>query len=355
MKIPVGILGATGIVGQQYVARLSSHPLFEVVYLAASERSAGKTYEEAVLGRWHLDNAIPEHIRPLLVYPLTEHCQAINRCRLLFSALDNDAAAVFEPFFANKGFGIVSNASWSRKEADVPVMIPEINSDHLKIIKAQQKNRAWKGFIVAKPCCTVQSYTIALGALHKRFGLDKVFITSLQAISGAGWPGVPSMDIVENVIPFIRGEEEKCEEEPLKILGSVQDSHIAKNSHICISAHCNRVPVVDGHLACVSFSLQKKGVTLQEIRNEWASFQGDAHKLKLPSSPSQLIQYIDGDDRPQPRKDRLQGNGMAVHVGRLRTCPLLDFRFVGLSHNTVRGAAGGGILNAELLIAEGLI
>lgn len=355
MKIPVGILGATGIVGQQYAKRLIDHPFFDVVYLAASERSAGKTYEEATLGRWHLDTPVPEKLKNILVYPLAENCERIKECRLLFSALDNEAAQLFEPYFAGQGFAIVSNASWGRKEADIPVIIPEINSDHLSLITTQRKKRAWKGFIVTKPCCTVQSYLIALGALHKRFALDKVFVTSLQAVSGAGWPGISSMDILGNVVPFIRSEEEKCEDEPLKILGHIQNGSLIKDSHIQISAHCNRVPVIDGHLACVSFSLRKKGVIKQDILNEWASFQGDTHTLKLPSSPKQLIQYIEADDRPQPCKDRLRDAGMAVSVGRLRSCPILDFRFVGLSHNTVRGAAGGGILNAELLVAKGLV
>ncbi|MEI6531593.1 MAG: aspartate-semialdehyde dehydrogenase [Chlamydiota bacterium] len=343
MKIPIGILGATGIVGQKYINRLANHPLFEIVYLAASERSSGKTYEEAVLGRWHQDNPIPEKIAPLLVYPLAENCQAIRRCRLLFSALDNESAIIFEPHFANIGFPIVSNASWGRKEADIPVIIPEINSDHLSILPIQQKNRSWKGFIVAKPCCTVQSYLIALGILHKEFGLEKVFITSFQALSGAGWPGVAAIDILDNVIPFVRGEEEKCEEEPLKILGSIGSSSIIKNSQIRISAHCNRVPVLDGHLTCVSFSLKDKRATKQDILNTWER------------APKGLIHYTESEDRPQPRKDKDRGLGMTVSVGRLRTCPLLDFRLVALSHNTVRGAAGGGVLTAELLVSKGLI
>lgn len=349
MKIPVGILGATGIVGQQYLLRLASHPEFEVVYLAASERSAGKTYEEAVLGRWHLADPIPEKLRNHLVYPLVENCEAVKQCRLLFSALDNEAARLFEPHFASQGFALVSNASWSRKESDIPVIIPEVNSDHLSIIPEQRKKRAWKGFIVTKPCCTVQSYLMPLAAIHRRWPIDKVFVTAMQAISGAGFPGTPSLDILDNIVPLIRGEEEKCEEEPLKILGTVKGNSIEKAPHITISAHCNRVPVVDGHLACVSFSLKGARPTIQDILNEWDSFKG----LTLFSAPEKPILYRLEEDRPQPRKDR--GRGMAVSVGRLRTCPILDFRFVGLSHNTVRGAAGGGILNAELLIDKGLI
>ena len=343
MKIPIGILGATGIVGQKYINRLASHPLFEIVYLAASEHSAGKTYEEAVIGRWHEDIPIPKKIASLLVYPLAENCQAISRCRLLFSALDNEAAIIFEPYFANIGFAIVSNASWGRKEADIPIIIPEINADHLSIIPIQQKNRSWKGFIVAKPCCTVQSYLIALGILHKKFVLEKIFVTSFQSLSGAGWPGIAAIDILDNIIPFIRGEEEKCEEEPLKILGSIGSSSIIKNNQICISSHCNRVPVLNGHLSCVSFSLKDKNVTKKDLLNTWAS------------APKGLIHYTESEDRPQPRKDKDRGLGMTISIGRLRTCPLLDFRLVTLSHNTVRGAAGGGILTAELLLSKGLI
>ena len=354
-KIPVGILGATGVVGQHYLLRLADHPEFEVVYLAASERSAGQTYEEATLHRWHQNEKLPEKFKNLLVYPLAEQCQAMSACKLLFSALENETARLIEPLLAARGFVIVSNASWSRKEKDIPVIIPEVNTDHLAIIPHQQRNRSWKGFIVTKPCCTVQTYLMALAAIHKEWPLSKVFVASMQAVSGAGWPGTPSLDILDNVIPFIRGEEEKCEEEPLKILGHIQDNQIAKNSHITFSAHCNRVPVVNGHLACISFAVAGKPPEKQAILNAWSCFQGEAQKLKLFSAPKQPLLYFEEEDRPQTRKDRDQGAGMATSLGRLRHCPLFHFRFVCLSHNTVRGAAGGGVLNAELLLEKGLL
>lgn len=351
MKIPVGVLGATGIVGQRYLMQLSAHPLFEIVYLAASERSSGKTYEEAVMGRWHLEEPIPERLKSLLVYPLIENCEAISRCRLLFSALDNEAAKMFDPHFAARGFAVVSNASWGRKEKDIPIIIPEVNESHLSVIKGQQKTRGWKGFVVTKPCCTVQSYTLALAAIHRAYPLDKVIVTSLQAVSGAGFPGISSLEVLDNVVPFIRGEEEKCEEEPLKILGTAYEDHISKESSITISASCNRVPVVDGHLVTVSFSCKNRTPSRQEILNSWSCFPA----LKLASAPHLPIHYVEEEDRPQPRKDRGRESGMAVVIGRLRPCPVLDFRFVGLSHNTIRGAAGGGLLIGELLVDKGLV
>ncbi len=334
MKIPVGILGATGLVGQQYLLRLANHPQFEVVYLAASERSEGKTYAEAVQGRWRQSEPIPEKLAKQIVEPLTATPQA----QLLFSALDNGSARVFEPQFAALGYAVFSNASWGRTESDVPVVIPEVNAHHLDWLVRQKQERGWKGFLVAKPCCTVQSFVIPLAALHKKWPIKKVFVTSLQALSGAGLSGEAHAD---NVIPHISGEEEKLENEPRKILGA----------DLVISAHCNRVPVSDGHLTCVSFAFQEDQPTKEEILDAWKSFPA----LDLPSAPRQTIHYFSQEDRPQPLQDRDLENGMAASVGRLRPCPLLHWRFVSLTHNTARGAAGGGILCAELFVQQGLL
>jgi aspartate-semialdehyde dehydrogenase len=336
-KINVGVLGATGVVGQQMVQLLSQHPWFQITFLAASPASAGKSYIEAVKNKWHLADPIPSSIASLNVYSLEEMDEAKKKCRVLFSGLTTESASEYEGRYAAQGFSIISNASSHRKDPKVPMIIPEVNGDHLKILPK-------KGFIVVKPNCSIQSIMLPLHPLHLKFGVKKIHMTTLQAISGAGLPGVPSLYISDNIIPHIQGEEEKSEWEPLKIWGSVEDGCIKNDEKIKISATCNRVPVVDGHLACVSVEFEKKP-TREEILTCWETFEG----LKLPSSPKKPVIYFHEHDRPQPRLDRHLEKGMAVSVGRLRPCPLLDYRFTALSHNTIRGASGGSILTAELL------
>ncbi|MBI5390674.1 aspartate-semialdehyde dehydrogenase [Candidatus Woesearchaeota archaeon] len=351
-KLKVGILGATGMVGQQYLSLLEHHPWFEVVFLAASEQSAGKSYAEAVKGRWHMQKNIPVDASDLIVSRIDDLAHAMQ-CSFVFSALDTDTAKLWEERYAAAGIPVVSNASAHRKTDDVPMLIPEINPYHLGIIPEQQKRRGWKkGFIVVKSNCSLQSYLTPLYAIHRHAPLTKVMITTLQAVSGAGHPGVASFDILDNVVPFIRGEEEKSEQEPLKILGTLQNGTIKPAIGITFAAHCNRVPVLDGHIACVSFSCEKK-LSSDVIKKLWNEFVALPQQLQLPSAPKHPIIYRPEEDRPQPRLDRDAEGGMAISVGRLRQCNLLDFRFVGLSHNTIRGAAGGGILNAELLYKQG--
>ena len=356
-KLKVGILGATGMVGQNYIALLENHPWFDVSFVAASEKSAGKSYGQAVEGRWHMKQPLPTKVKNLRVTTVDNIVEAKKSCDVVFSALDPDSAKIYEEKYAEAGIPVVSNASANRMVNDVPLLIPEINHDHLSIIPRQQENRGWKkGFIVAKPNCSLQSYMTPLYALHQKFKIKKVMVTTMQAISGAGYPGVAALDITDNVIPYINGEEEKSENEPLKILGTVRGNEIihASTSTIKISAQCNRVPVIDGHLACISVEFQHKP-TPEQIIHTWKTFRSLPQKLKLPFAPQQPIIYRDEQDRPQTRLDRDNGHGMAVTVGRLRACTVLDYRFVGLSHNTVRGAAGGGILNAELLKAQGFL
>lgn len=351
-RVPVGILGATGMVGQQYMQLLADHPWFEVCFLASSEHSAGKSYAEAVSGRWHLDAPLPVRCQNMTIHPIDDIGRAKKSCLFVFSAISNDAAKIYEERYAENGIPVISNAAYHRKSGDVPVLIPEVNPDHAQIIPAQQKNRGWnKGFIVAKPNCSLQSYMIPLSPLHQRFKVRKLVITTLQAVSGAGYPGVSSLNMIDNVIPYIANEEEKSEQEPLKIWGHIQDGSILPASNIAISAHCNRVPVLDGHLACVSVVFEEKPER-QEILSLWQNFQGLPQQWQLPSAPKAPIVYREECDRPQPRHDKGAGSGMSVTVGRLRDCPVFDFRFAALSHNTIRGAAGGGILNAELLMHQ---
>lgn len=352
-KIPVGILGATGMVGQQYLKLLASHPWFEVTFLASSEESSGKSYSEAVKGRWHQDMMLPKELLNLTVHKINDIPRACKSCLFVFSALPTQAAQMYEELYAAAGLPVISNASYHRNTPDVPVLIPEINSEHLSIIPLQKAKRGWnKGFIVVKPNCSIQSYMIPLEPLNRLYGVKKILTTTLQAVSGAGYPGVSSLDIHDNVIPYIKGEEKKTEDEPLKIWGSIVDASIKPTRAISISAHCNRVPVIDGHLACVSVEFETKP-SIEDILQAWDTFESIPQKLQLPSSPTKTILYKKEEDRPQPRLDRLEGKGMAVTVGRLRECPLFHYRFAALSHNTIRGAAGGGILNAELLYKKG--
>ncbi|MFH1835885.1 MAG: aspartate-semialdehyde dehydrogenase [Methanobacteriota archaeon] len=358
-KINVGVLGATGMVGQNYVRLLAGHPWFNVTFVAASPRSAGKSYVEATAGRWQMTSDVPKIVRDLTVVDANDPKNARGECDFVFSALEMDKQAVreLEEAYAKAGIPVFSNASAHRWTDDVPMLIPEINADHLEIIPAQKKNRGWgKGFIVVKPNCSLQSYITPVHALRAAgYPFSKMILTTLQAVSGAGYPGVPSLDMVDNIVPFIGGEEEKSEQEPKKIFGEISDGKFLIDESFEISAHCNRVPVVDGHTACVSLEFASKKPSLEEIKTIWRNFKGEPQKLDLPMAPKKPIIYIDELNRPQPRKDRDNDKAMAVTVGRLRECPVFNIRFVGLSHNTVRGAAGGGILNAELAHKKGLV
>jgi aspartate-semialdehyde dehydrogenase len=358
-KISVGVIGATGMVGQNYIRLLNDHPWFEVTYVAASPRSAGKTYAQAVAGRWVMDGDIPESVRHLVVQDAAQVAAAKAHCAFVFSCVDMDKQAIrdLENQYAAADLPVVSNNSVHRQTADVPVLIPEINAEHLEIITAQRQKRGWqKGFIVVKPNCSIQSYMAPIHALRQAgYPVAKVFVTTLQAVSGAGYPGNASLDMIDNVIPFINGEEEKSEKEPLKVFGKIAAGELIDDNAIAISAHCNRVPVIDGHLACVSLAFAEKKPSLSQIRELWLAYRSVPQQLQLPFAPPHPIVYREENNRPQPRKDRDTENAMSVTVGRLRPCNLFDCRFVGLSHNTVRGAAGGGILNAELLKAKGYI
>ena len=359
-KIPVGVLGATGMVGQQYIKLLASHPWFKVAYVAASLRSAGMPYKQAINTRWCMDIAIPNNVADLIVEDATDVQKALGKCRFVFSALEmesKEAIQALEASYAAAAMPVVSNTSAHRHTPDVPMLIPEVNARHLEILPAQQKHNGWNnGFIVAKPNCSLQSYVAPLYALMREgFSIQKVMVTTLQALSGAGYPGVSALDVVDNVVPFISGEEEKTQEEPLKILCEIENEKVVYRKDISISAQCTRVPVLDGHLACVSVLFGPAKPTREQIIKIWKNFRAAPQELDLPFAPKQPIIYLDQENRPQPRQDRLNDKGMAVTVGRLRPCPVLDYKFAALSHNTIRGAAGGGILNAELLVAKGYI
>lgn len=358
-KIKVGVLGATGMVGQNYLRLLNNHPWFEVAYLAASPRSAGKKYTEAVAGRWQMDEDIPEAVRDLVVQDASNVDAAKGKCGFVFSSveLSKDEIRAVEDSYAAHGIPVVSNNSAHRGTSDVPMLVPEINYQHIEMIPIQQKARGWsKGFIVVKPNCSLQSYLTPVYALMAAgYPVTRMILTTMQATSGAGYPGVPSLDMVDNLVPYIGGEEEKSELEPMKILGKIENGAFVNDNSIKISAHCNRVPVVDGHTACVSLEFGPKKPSLEEIKAIWLKFKSVPQELDLPFAPKQPIIYREESNRPQPRKDRDADKGMAVSIGRLRPCNVFDVRFVGLSHNTVRGAAGGGILNAELLKAKGYL
>jgi len=345
-RIEVGILGATGMVGQHFVKFLQGHPWFELKWLGASDRSAGKKYKDAMT--WHLPGGIPATVADLTV----EDCQPGNAPRLLFSAMDASVATEIERAFAQAGHVVVSNSKNHRMERDVPLLVPEINPDHLKLVPVQQRARGWKGQIVTNPNCSTVGLTMGLGPL-KPFGITKVIVTTMQAISGAGYPGVASMDIMGNVIPFIGGEEEKMQAETQKILGALRGDHIEPLA-AKVSAQCNRVAVVDGHTETVSVELSSKP-SEQGLRRAFAEFSGVPQERKLPSAPPAPVIYLEESNRPQPRKDAERERGMAAFVGRLRPCPVLDWKFVVLSHNTIRGAAGAAVLNAELMHSEGML
>lgn len=342
-RIPVAILGATGSVGQKFIELLSNHPQFEITALAASERSQGKTYKEAV--NWFMASPLPPEIAKMSVQP----CEPNLPCKMLFSGLDSSVAGEIEMEFAEAGYIVLSNSRNHRMDPDVPLLVPEVNSDHLNIIETQKT----PGRIITNPNCSTIGLVIALKPLHDNFGLEAVHVVTMQALSGAGYPGVPSLDILDNVIPFISGEEEKMQTEPLKILGAFDGQKI-QNLEFPISASCNRVAVLDGHTESVSVKL-KKPATPEEIIEVWKNFSAEPQKRSLPSAPKQPIYYFSESNYPQPRLHRHLEKGMAVAIGRLRPCSLFDYKFTLLSHNTVRGAAGGAILNAELMVARGIL
>jgi aspartate-semialdehyde dehydrogenase len=345
-KWRAGVLGATGLVGQRIVSLLANHPWFELTDVAASERSSGKHYFEAV--RWHLDGPIPAGARDLVVKGL----EPTLDCDFVFSALDSSVAGEAEEIFARAGYPVVSNSKNHRMDADVPLLIPEVNAAHLDAIPIQQKKRGYdRGFIVTNPNCSTAGLVLVLKPLADAFGLEKVFVVTLQAVSGAGYPGVATLDIQGNVIPFISGEEEKMETEPQKLLGKWDGSRFV-DAGIGLTAHCNRVPVLDGHTECVSIGL-KKIASLYEVQEALRTFEVSAELAALPSALRRPIVVLEEENRPQPRRDVNAGNGMAAVVGRVRECPILDVKMTLLSHNVVRGAAGAAVLNAELLAARG--
>lgn len=349
-RIPVGVLGATGAVGQRFVQLLADHPWFEITALAASERSAGGRYAEACT--WRLSADCPESVRDMVVQP----CEPNLDCRIVFSALPASTALAVEEDFAAAGYGVLSNASAHRMDPDVPLLIPEVNADHLALLETQRARRGWdQGFIVTDPNCSTVGLTLALKPIHDTFGLRRVVVTTLQALSGAGYPGVPSMDMLDNVIPYIRNEEDKLVTEPLKILGRYEAAtgEIAP-AGFPVSPTCTRVAVRDGHMEVISIELERKA-SADELAEALASFQSEPYALGCPSAVDPTIIVRSEPDRPQTRLDRENGHGMAVTIGRIRPCEVLDYKLVALSHNTIRGAAGGSLLNAEIMVAKGLI
>ena len=355
----VGILGATGAVGQRFIQLLADHPWFEITWLAASDRSAGKTYADAC--KWRLDTPLPERIAKMVLQPNVPEgaARAANGestlPRIIFSSIDSDIAKELEPRFAAAGCAVISNSSAFRMAADVPLVVPEANVDHLDVIETQPTRKTSGGYIVTNPNCCAIGLVLPLKALEENFGIEKLFVSTMQAVSGAGYPGVASLDILGNVIPFIKNEEEKLQEEIAKLLGGVGDGKFSP-ANITVSAMCHRVPVIDGHTEAVSVKLRKPA-TYEQIVEAWNSFQplsGKGHEgLHLPSAPLNSVEYDTGVDRPQPRLDLMRGNGMSTTVGRLRPCTLFDWKFTLLSHNTIRGAAGAAILNAEILAVLG--
>jgi aspartate-semialdehyde dehydrogenase len=343
-KHPIGILGATGMVGQRYIQLLENHPWFEVAWLAASDRSSGKPYGEAA--KWRLDTPMPERIAKMTVAP----AEPEGAPKIIFASVDAAIARELEPKFAAAGCAVLSNSSAFRMAPNVPLVIPEINAEHLHLIEEQPSRKESGGYMVTNPNCSTIGLVMALKPLEERFGIEQIFVSTMQAVSGAGYPGVASMDILGNVVPYIGSEEEKMEEETLKLLGKLEGHQVAPLA-ARITAHCNRVAVEDGHTECVSIKFAKPA-TREEILAAWEEFRPLAGR-GLPFAPEQPIVWAPQNDRPQPRLDRNRGRGMAVTVGRLRPCGLLDWKFVVLSHNTIRGAAGATILNAELLASLG--
>ena len=344
-KVPVAVLGATGTVGQKFVRLLADHPWFEISALAASDQSAGRPYGEVV--RWREAAPLPERVAGMTISRATPPLAG----RIAFSALDADVAQPIEQAFAKCGLWVVTNTRAHRMDADVPLMIPEINAGHVELVERQRTVRGWPGAILANPNCSTAGLVLALAPLQRAFGLEKVFVTTMQSVSGAGYPGVPSLDILGNVVPFIGGEEEKMERESRKILGALKNGTV-EAAPFTVSAQCNRVATVEGHVEVVSAGLGRR-VTAEEVIGALREFRGPEIVRGLPSSPAAPVEVDLRPDRPQPRLDLERGRGMTVTVGRVRPCPLLDVRFVLLSHNTIRGAAGAAVQIAELLVAEG--
>jgi aspartate-semialdehyde dehydrogenase len=346
-KIPVGILGATGMVGQRFIQLLDQHPWFEVAWLAASERSAGLSYAEAA--RWKLNTPIPERVAKMPVSDASPE----GAPKVIFAALDAAIAKELEPKFANAGHAVITNSSAFRMTEDVPLVIPEVNGDHLKLIDTQASRKRNGGFIATNPNCSAIGLVMALAPLHRSFGVEAIFVATMQAVSGAGYPGVASLDILGNVIPYISKEEEKLEAETKKLLGELRNGSVT-DAPFKISAQCNRVAVEDGHTESVSIKL-KKTVKSEDLLAAWRTFRGRPQEMSLPTAPEQPVIYDCAADRPQPRLDVNRGRGMSAVVGRLRPCNLLDWKFTVLSHNTIRGAAGAALLNAELLKHDGYL
>lgn len=344
-KIPVAVLGATGTVGQAFIRLLADHPWFEVSAVAASSASAGRSYGDVV--RWREPVELSRATAGLIV----RDCAPPLPAPIVFSALDADVAGPIEQAFARAGAFVVTNTRTHRMDADVPLLIPEVNGEHLQLIDCQRESRGWQGAILANPNCSTAALALALAPLHRRFGVERLFVSTMQAVSGAGYPGVSSLDIVGNVIPHISGEEEKIERESRKILGTLSNGAV-EPSELAISVHSNRVAVVDGHLLAVSVGLRQRA-TPDDAASAMRDFRGSTRVSELPSSPLPPIEVDERTDRPQPRLDLERGRGMAVTVGRVRPCPVLDLRMVVLGHNRVRGAAGQGVQIAELLVAEG--
>jgi aspartate-semialdehyde dehydrogenase len=347
-KFRVGILGATGVVGQRFIQLLEDHPQFEVTALAASDRSQGKTYVEACT--WRLPGEMPDAVKSIVVKAPAPPLD----CDFVFSSLPGEIATAAEPEFARAGYPVISNSSPHRMATDVPLLIPEVNPEHVSLIDVQRKNQGYdRGFIVTNPNCSAIVIVMALAPIHAKFGITACVVTTMQALSGAGYPGVASLDATDNVIPFISGEEEKIEAETLKLLGTFKDGAI-ESAAMHVSAQCNRVNVSDGHMASIRIKLAQSA-SLNELRESLASFTSLPQQLQLHSAPARPIIVRDENDRPQPRLDRDAGNGMSIAVGRLTEDNVLDYRFVALGHNTIRGAAGAAILNAELLVARGYL
>lgn len=350
-KIPVAVLGATGMVGQRFIELLEGHPWFELVGLAASGQHNGRPYGE--VARWRLPGSeLPHSVANLPVVACDP--AALPELKIAFSALPAEAADEIEGAFARAGVAVFSNAKSYRMEADVPLLIPEVNSSHAAAIAMQRKLRGWSGSIVTNPNCSATPLAMALKPLHEAFGVQKVMVTTLQAISGAGYPGLSAYDMVDNVVPYISGEEAKLESETQKMLGTWTEGQGFSDASLVISAQCTRVPTREGHLECISVALEKSP-TLEEIIEVWRAYQPEPQRRGLPTAPGLPLIYREELDRPQTLRDRDAGAGMAVTLGRLRPCPLLGYKFVALAHNTIRGAAGGSMLNAELCVSQGLI
>ena len=346
-KRKVAILGATGLVGQRFIQLLDGHPWFKVSALTGSARSVGQSYYDCC--KWHLPGRMPKWAGAMSVQPSHSSLDA----EIIFSALPSDIASTLELKLASDGYHVFSNASSNRMEPDIPLLIPEVNSDHAELVRLQRNKRSWNGTIVTNCNCTATGVTLSLKPLYDDFGLKRVFLTSMQALSGAGYPGVSSLDAIDNVVPYIDGEEQKMQSEPLKMLGRFDGTQIVQ-ADFGISAHCNRVPVSDGHMVCVTAELGRSA-SVEQICTSFSSFCPNEIVSELPSSPREFIRVFAGEDRPQPKLDRQTGAGMATMVGRVRADTMLHVRYVVLSHNTIKGAAGGSLQNAELLLKKGLI